>query len=362
MKHAGTLSVAAVAFVAALRAQEPAKTPSPGELGALLREGNALHDRGDYEGAIAKYRQILALDPGNPQALYETAYSLYAEKKLDAALEAARQGLQRPSPIAAAIDMLIGNIEDDRHEPARAIEAYKAGIAANPTMRLLHFNLGLAYLGQSDFTKARAALEAELDLFPSHASSHYYLGRAYLRSGYRAPALLAFARFLVLEPGSARSTQALAWIDELYAAGTQNDGQGNVCITLDSTPKDEGDFSTIDLLIPMAQASGPEIARAGGREAEPREVRRLVDVLRAVGGLSPEDASAGFASRHYVPYFAGLRAQDLTEAYAYYALQASKDPAMSEWVAKNRKSVERLLTWSSAYRWAPTPDLGSCAH
>lgn len=37
----------------------------------LVTEGMTLHDQGEYEKAMTKYREALALDPGLMQAVYE---------------------------------------------------------------------------------------------------------------------------------------------------------------------------------------------------------------------------------------------------------------------------------------------------
>lgn len=338
-----------------MRAQDlPPSTPSAADFRAILREGNALHDHGDYEGAIARYRKALALDPGNPEALYEMAYSLYAEKKTDQALEAARRGLERPSPIGAAIEMLIGNIQDDLKQPARAVEAYRAGIAMNPRLRLLHFNLGVTCMGLADYAQARSAFEAELDLFPEHASSHYWLGRAYMKSGYRVPSVLAFARFLILEPRTPRSVQAMAWMDEIFASGVEKTDAQNLKLTIASGPKDEGDFTSVDLVLLMARALEVNPGEAPASD-DPPAVARLSAVLGSAGQIGSTEASSGFAARHYVPYYAGLVKQELTDPFCYYALQAAKVEAIGAWLTKNRKTVQRLLTWSAAYRWTEAP-------
>src|SRR5262245_38343469 len=43
----------------------------------LMERGLALHEAGDYDGAIAAYRSVLALDPGSVDAQYELTYSTF---------------------------------------------------------------------------------------------------------------------------------------------------------------------------------------------------------------------------------------------------------------------------------------------
>ena len=367
MRSRALLVVAIAGFAAAgiLKAQDPTPAPAPApppaedspELRALIQEGIQRHDRGDYDAAIERYERALALDPGNPEALYEIAYSLYAQKKLPEALESAKKSIERSSRLRPAAYVLIGNIQDDLKHPDHAIEAYRAGLAIAPGFPLLHFNLGLTYLRRNDLAQARQNFQAELDRDPNHPGSHYWLGRTYMQSRYRVPALLALSRFLVLEPRTARSSQAVAWIGEIFSKGVTSDGKGNVEIQIDTeAPKDEGDFSSLDLMVAMSQAASPEmIEAAGGKLEHPPDVQRLSDVLLAMTELEAPEPPAGFAARHYGPYYSALVRQKHLDAFVYYALQASPNTGVADWLTKNRKPVEGMLSWSKAFRWTPFP-------
>jgi tetratricopeptide (TPR) repeat protein len=350
--------------VLALAAPDPApvSTPtptaaSPGAARALIQEGTRKHDQGDYDGAIERYRKALEIEPDNVTALYEIGYSYYAKKDLANALDYATRAAARPSPLKAAVLTLIGNIQDDRKEPARAIEAYEQAIQLDPRIPLLHFNLGITYAGLGQTTKARKAFEAGIEVNPNHASSHYALGRMYAQEGYRVPAILAFARFLVLEPATRRSTDVLQRLDAIYGAGAKRDEKGNAQITIDpDAKKDEGDFVALDLLVAMSQVGDDVIAKEGGVPPRPLEVRRLADVLTAAGELANEIPATGFAARHYIPYYAGMANQKHGDSFAYYAVQAGGSEAVARWLKVNRHAVERMLEWSQAFRWTPVPE------
>ena len=51
----------------------PATTTT--EQDALLRAGIDLHDKGEFDAAIAKYQDVLAKSPANVTALFELAFS-----------------------------------------------------------------------------------------------------------------------------------------------------------------------------------------------------------------------------------------------------------------------------------------------
>jgi lipopolysaccharide biosynthesis regulator YciM len=291
-------------------------------------------------------------------ALYEIGCSYYAKKDLANALDYATRAAARPSRLKAAVLTLIGNIQDDRKEPAKAIEAYEQAIQIDPRIRLLQFNLGITYAGMGEVTKARRAFEAAIEVDPNHASSHYALGRMYAQEGYRVPAILAFARFLVLEPSTRRSADALNRLEVIYGAGAKRDEKGNAQINIDpDAKKDEGDFVALDLIVAMSQVGDDVAPKETGGPPRPLAVRRLSDVLTAAGELASETPATGFAARHYIPYYAGMANQKHGDAFAYYAVQAGGNDAVAQWLKVNRHAVERMLQWSAAFRWSTAPSL-----
>jgi tetratricopeptide (TPR) repeat protein len=79
----------------------PKQTPGPvtEKEKLLIKEGVALHDRGDYDGAIAKYEEVLKDNPNNVLALYEQSYSYSMKKDYRKSLEIAYKGAQYQSDL-----------------------------------------------------------------------------------------------------------------------------------------------------------------------------------------------------------------------------------------------------------------------
>jgi Flp pilus assembly protein TadD len=99
-----------------------ASTPSEDARAALAR-GVALHQKGDLEGAVAAYRQSLALAP-----------SVEARSNLGAALAA------------------LGRYEE-------AIESYRGALAMAPSDSRIRYNLALAYYKSADLPRAAEELQ-----------------------------------------------------------------------------------------------------------------------------------------------------------------------------------------------------------
>lgn len=208
-----------VAFATGSSASASSDTPRD----PAISEGILLHDGGEYDKAIAKYREVLAREPRNVTALYEMALSYYAKKDLAAALEAAEAGVRFADPLRPALYVLIGNVRDEKGDSAGAIAAYRAGIKEDPKVAQLHLNLGVTFLRKKKWKDARPALQQALVLKPDHPSTHYYLAYAYELGGFKVPALLALTRFLLLEPGPDRSKEALRAMDRIFEVGYERD-------------------------------------------------------------------------------------------------------------------------------------------
>jgi tetratricopeptide (TPR) repeat protein len=76
----------------------------------LLQEAVRLHDKGNYDGAIAGYLEILKENPDDISALYELGFSYFAKRDYQKSLEIANKGAQHKSDLLAGFYTLIGNI------------------------------------------------------------------------------------------------------------------------------------------------------------------------------------------------------------------------------------------------------------
>src|SRR5258708_29523601 len=128
------------AFLAALLLLTPArsaeKLPEPKREASspsdaqriLIKEGVALHDASDYDGAIAKYKQVLAESPDVVLSLHELASSYFEKKDYANALATARQGAEFKSTLLPQLYVLIGNALDEMGKRVEAIDTYEAAI------------------------------------------------------------------------------------------------------------------------------------------------------------------------------------------------------------------------------------------
>jgi tetratricopeptide (TPR) repeat protein len=322
----------------------------------LIREGVVLHDQRNYEGAIAKYKQVLAQNPWEVKALHELAFSYFEAKDYQGALDTARLGAQCRSPGLAGFHLMMGNALDELGRGSEAVETYRAAIKLNPRAALLHYNLAVSLRRAGKQPEAKAAVEKALQCDPAHPSSHMVLGAIYQIMGYRVPAILAYSRFLVLEPESPRSAQVLPALQGLLTQGVGKGKQPNdITIFVSETPKgrkDEGDFTGVEMMMSIVLAADLITKPPDAQKAPESAYQKLSSLYTSLGeALDNSKTKSGFAATYYGPYFAALTKAGYQEAFTAHAWKAANVDGASDWATANLAKIEAFLGWSKAYRW-----------
>ena len=108
---------------------------------------------------------------------------------------------------------LKGVIQTEAGRPADAIATFTKLTEDYPELPEPYNNLAVLYAGQSQFDKARAALEMAIRTNPSYATAHENLGDVYAKLASQA-----YSKALQLDAGNTGVQPKLALIRELFAA------------------------------------------------------------------------------------------------------------------------------------------------
>lgn len=337
--------------VAQIDAPKLTPTPSTESQRKLIGEGVALHDRGDYEGAIAKYEEVLRENPNDDLALYELAFSYQMKKDYRKSLEVAYKGAQYKSEHLTGFYVLIGNNLDELGESKKAVEVYRRGIKLQPDEQLLYYNLAITYSKLNDLEEAKKNLKKAAFLNPNHGSSHLALAQLFNNTRYKTPALFAVMRFLVVEPKSRRSQGAYQVFSELLRGGVTPGKNNEINIFVDmGGKKDEGDFSSIEMFVGLTKAGSMTEKNKGKTEAQ-RLVEQLETYLALISESDPKGDKSKFTWKYYIPYFVELKKRNYVEPFAYYISQSSNMSGVADWLETNGGKVGAFLSWSKSYQW-----------
>ena len=149
---------------------------------ATLNAAFEHHQHHRWQEAEALYRQVLASEPGNVDALQLLGVLAHQNGKHEAAVELLTQALRLRGPVPS--------LHNNLGEAYRMLDRYPEAIAAYQKAILLqsdfaepHNNLGTVYQNQAEFEKALACYECAIRCQPDYANAHYNRARTLLTLG-----------------------------------------------------------------------------------------------------------------------------------------------------------------------------------
>jgi tetratricopeptide (TPR) repeat protein len=326
--------------------QASAEEMSPEARKQLILDGVALNDKGDYDGALAKYREVLAANPRDSQALYETTFTLSAKKEWKHCYETAEGALSFSSENRASLYTAAGNCRDAAGEGDKAIALYERGLREFPSDTGLTFNLGVAYSTKKDTRKARELFERAVRLAPKYGSAHFRLAQAYEDSGMRIPALLGNLYYLSLDSRSEWAKGAAEAVLQELKQGARKDKSGNTTILIPK-PEAGSDLSVLDLVLSMSAVAGGLEENKGKTEIQ-LVVYQLDLLFEAAGDPKTQGQKDCFACQEYLPFFTDLKKQSLVEPFTYVALASLALPGTAGWLKANDAKIEALRKWAAS--------------
>ncbi len=146
--------------------------PSDYKVWPLLFLGRILYRKGDYDGAIARYREAVAFDPHFPFAYSRWGEALVAKGDLEGGLAKIRQAIEESAHSqlirvhahaqSATIYQLLGDILVRLGQDIEAREAYIEGLQSTPTHSGLQTSLAMLYIRYGQFQPAIDLLQNAL--------------------------------------------------------------------------------------------------------------------------------------------------------------------------------------------------------
>jgi tetratricopeptide (TPR) repeat protein len=324
----------------------------------LVTEGVALHDNHEYAKAIAKYDEALALDKDNPSALSEKALTMNALGRNEEAVRICREmtKIHPDYPRLNTAYVTYGNALDALRKPEEALKVYEEALRKFPDYYQLYFNKGVTLIGAGQYDNAMKAFQAAVRLNPAHASSHNAIARMADANNQRIPALLAYCRFLILEPESKRAEENLDRVKRLVSRNVERKDDSSISVyvseeTLDDAGKKknkEDNFSTTDMILSMTTALDYDGKYKAEQPAD-RLARKLTSVFASMGETSK--GARGFFRTYYAPYFTQMEHEHLVDVFCHIALASTNDPSISQWLREHKVEADKFWNWTKAYSW-----------
>jgi spermidine synthase len=199
LAEGGTRRVDGSAYLGAL-------VPESAEMHNIL--GSALADEGEFDRAIAEFREALRLEPDSASAHANLGLALASHQAPEEAVVHLRRSVQldpgsgRAHYALAGILLAAGQYEG-------AIDELRASLRVTPDSVEIHEGLGIVLASQGKLDEAVDEFRATLRLRPISAGAHNNLGMALASQGKLDAAIDEFHQALALQPEFAEARRNL---------------------------------------------------------------------------------------------------------------------------------------------------------
>jgi serine/threonine-protein kinase len=172
---------------------------------------HALEDKGESVEAVAVFRDLVGLRPGNGshwgcygRLLQERGDRPGLLAALEKAVETSRETIRlKPDDVLAHFNL--GNALRDQGKLEEAIAAFRTAIRIKPDDAKAHNNLGTALRDQGKLEEAIAACRTAIGLKPDLAEAHYNLGLALVAQGKLEEAIAEWRTAIRIKPDLAEA-------------------------------------------------------------------------------------------------------------------------------------------------------------
>lgn len=180
----------------------------PGNARAHNNLGRALFVAGEQEGAIAQFRQAIALQPNHAFAHANLGVVLMARQQWEQATPHFLAALEADARYVTA-RVNLGYALTELGRKTEAIEQYRQALRDDDNAHDARMNLGVLLIAGGESREGEALLRRVIEQAPQLAEAHYHLGLLLEASGARGNAEAAFREAIRLKPQYAGAHLAL---------------------------------------------------------------------------------------------------------------------------------------------------------
>jgi len=178
---------------------------------STLQQALTLHQSGRFPEAEALYRQILSLEPNNPDVLHNLGLLAYQEKNIAKAFHLISKALNYKPDLVNAHNSL-GLLLIDLGKLDKAVASFNRALALKPDFAMAHYNLGNVLIDQGKLDEAAVSFRSALDLKQDYVEAYINLGGILDNQGKLDEALNCYHQALLLRPDDAELYNSLARI------------------------------------------------------------------------------------------------------------------------------------------------------
>jgi len=304
----------------------------------LIEEGIKLYDQKEYANALLKYDQALTVDKNNLVAFTEKTMTLLTQKQYGEAIKVCQKAIEtHPKDTNLRIIYVsYATAEDELNHPKEALKIYNEGINQFPKYYQLYFNKGISLTKSKNELEALGCFEQSAMLNPTHAASHNAIAHIESHLNNRIPAIMAYCRYLSIEPQVNRSKENLDAVIQLM----MND-------TMPKTNQADHTLDSIELAIATIAKAMREESR--NKKKIPIETfHKGIHLMCSALAKAPK-GNKGFIWDYYAPYFIELQEKKFLTTFSYIAFLSTEDPIIFKWFNAHKLDIEAFINWSKTF-------------
>jgi tetratricopeptide (TPR) repeat protein len=179
---------------------------SGGGAGGKLSEANQLLEQKQYAQAIAKYEEIITVEP----TLYQINYNIGVAQREMGELDKARASFQKvldqePNHLGSLVGM--GDVLVEQKKLDEAVTFFEKAIEGT-TDSVIPFNVAEIYFNQGNTPKAIEYYQVASTRRPDWPEPHLKMAYAHLNAGNIDAAIASFQKVVEIAPGSPQAQMA----------------------------------------------------------------------------------------------------------------------------------------------------------
>ncbi|MGH9334307.1 MAG: tetratricopeptide repeat protein, partial [Vicinamibacteria bacterium] len=186
---------------------------SAGGGGGKIEEANALLEQKQYPQAIAKFEELLAVEPTLYQVHYGIGIAQREMGELDKAMASFQKVLER-EPTHTSSLIAVGDVLVAQQKLDEAVTYFEKAIVQT-TDEVIPFNVAEIYFNQGNTAKALEYYQTAAERKPDWAEPHLKMGYANLNAGNIDAAVMSFQRVVEIAPESPQAQMAQAALKSL---------------------------------------------------------------------------------------------------------------------------------------------------
>jgi len=322
----------------------------------FMKEGIALHDKGQFLRAIERYKGVLKRDTNNVSATYKMASCFMSLNFHREAERLCREAIDKfpDSEEMRHVYSTYAYALNQRGKSKEALIIYNQGLEKFPNDYLLHFDRGITTYLLQEFYEARSSFKNAIRINPNHSNSLFYLGIVEDQVGNRISSILALSRFLILDHEGPSSRQILPHLTKqvnklhAYVKGGGSTSTANTGKVRKDTTAYE--FATIEqgleMLDGLTSTPGKKDKKKTAVKQFEIHMQRIFELLKSEQKMN----NTGFYWNFLVPFFIELAEEKHVKAFVYdINSQINKSKEVEKWLKRHKKKRTAYIDWVNSY-------------